>query len=79
ATPGESLTLGDAALKVLAVPGDPQARRYLLAPDGMLFTGHCVAQALPDAVAWIAPARGFLLAPRQPALNPPSASPAEPR
>ena len=65
--PGETLVLGDATLKVLPVPGDAQARRYLLAPDGMLFTGCCGAQALPedeDAVAWIAPARGFLFNPK---------------
>jgi 8-oxo-dGTP pyrophosphatase MutT (NUDIX family) len=58
---GQRLQLDDATLQVLPVPGDAQARRFLLLPDRLLFTGEAAGGDCPDA-AWIAPASGFLRA-----------------
>ncbi len=56
--PGEKLVLDGATLEVLPSPAQG-ARQFLLAEEGLLFTG-AAAPAEAASAEWIAPAAGFL-------------------
>ena len=59
---GQRLQLAGATLEVLPVPGDALARRFLLLPERLLFTGDAAAAGECPQAVWIAPASGFVRA-----------------